>query len=411
MPSESPTRIRSTPASATSLAVGKSYAVSMARRAPLLRRSSRTVGFFTCSETSRLQRGKVVELAIEKMGRLYFSERARDRFDAPGVLALPVAQHLADHLALQVLLRAAQVARNDRERLLFGVGGEVVLGDIGERADDDMLAIVGAKLGRHRLELAAVEEVEEERGEDVVAMMAERDLRRAELAGGAIERAAAQARAERAHGLALRHDALHHGIGVLLDDAEGHAARLQILRQHVPGESRLLLVEVHRDELEAHRRLGLQREQHIQQRVAVLAAGEAHHDAVALGDHAEVGDRLAHLAADAFGELSGLVVGFAAVAQDGNGHTKRERPPSTAMICPVTYEAQARKCTACATSSGEPVRASGVVARMRARSSASNCPSSGQAIAPGATPFTRTCSASSRASERVSAARPPLAMV
>src|SRR3954470_8627851 len=101
MPSESPTRIKSTPAS---LAVGKSYAVSMARRAPLLRRSSRTVGFFTCSETSRLQRGKVVELAIEKMGRLYFSERARDRFDAPGVLALPVAQHLADHLALQVLL-------------------------------------------------------------------------------------------------------------------------------------------------------------------------------------------------------------------------------------------------------------------------------------------------------------------
>src|SRR3954465_8533640 len=46
MPSESPTRMSSTPASATSRAVGKSYAVSIARCAPLLRFSSRTVGVF-----------------------------------------------------------------------------------------------------------------------------------------------------------------------------------------------------------------------------------------------------------------------------------------------------------------------------------------------------------------------------
>ena len=36
---------------------------------------------------------------------------------------------------------------------------------------------------------------------------------------------------------------------------------------------------------------------------------------------------------------------------------KMERPPSTARIWPVTKGAQARKCTACAMSSGEPTRA------------------------------------------------------
>ena len=57
--------------------------------------------------------------------------------------------------------------------------------DIGERADHDVAAVVAQQLGRHRLELAAVEQVEEEGLEDVVAVMAERDLGRAQLAGHA----------------------------------------------------------------------------------------------------------------------------------------------------------------------------------------------------------------------------------
>ena len=46
----------------------------------------------------------------------------------------------------------------------------------------------------------------------------------------------------------------------------------------------------------------------VEQAVAVLAAREAHHDPVALFDHAEVGDRLAHLAAQALGKLVGLEI-------------------------------------------------------------------------------------------------------
>jgi hypothetical protein len=59
----------------------------------------------------------------------------------------------------------------------------------------------------------------------------------------------------------------------------------------VRGKVRLLLVEVHRDQLELHRRLLLQLQQDVEHRVAVLAAGQAHHHLVAVLDHAEVGDR------------------------------------------------------------------------------------------------------------------------
>jgi hypothetical protein len=48
---------------------------------------------------------------------------------------------------------------------------------------------------------------------------------------------------------------------------------------------------------------GLQLQQQVQQRVAVLAAGQAHHHLVAGLDHAEVGNRLADLAAQALGQL------------------------------------------------------------------------------------------------------------
>jgi len=58
-------------------------------------------------------------------------QRAKDRLDAAR-LPVPLLQHLADLLALQVLLRAAKRARDDGKRFLLRVGGEVVLGDGGE---------------------------------------------------------------------------------------------------------------------------------------------------------------------------------------------------------------------------------------------------------------------------------------
>ena len=79
-----------------------------------------------------------------------------------------------------------------------------------------------------------------------------------------------------------------------LDDAVGHALFSEVARQDFRRETRLILVEVHGGQLEAHRRAALERAQDVEQRVGVLAAREADHHPVALGDHAEVGDGLAN---------------------------------------------------------------------------------------------------------------------
>ena len=84
------------------------------------------------------------------------------------------------------------------------------------------------------------------------------------------------------------------------------------------------------------------------------------------------------------------------------------RPPSTAIICPVTYGAPVtRNSTARAISSGSPTRFSAVRSTMFLRVfGLFQMAASGHMIGPGDTPFTRTAGASSRASERVSAANP-----
>src|SRR5581483_204375 len=67
-------------------------------------------------------------------------------------------------------------------------------------------------------------------------------------------------------------------------------------------------------------------------------------------------------------------------------------PPSTEMLCPVMKEAssEARKATACASSSGSPIRPSGVIATVPASLSSGERRSIGVSIAPGETQLTRT---------------------
>ena len=77
---------------------------------------------------------------------------------------------------------------------------------------------------------------------------------------------------------ALRDHALDDAVSVLLDDVEGHAECPHVIGQHVLRKSRLLLVEIDGDQLEMDRRAALERQQHVQQRVRILAARKAHHD-------------------------------------------------------------------------------------------------------------------------------------
>ncbi len=168
-------------------------------------------------------------------------------------------------------------------------------------------------------------------------MVAERNLGRAHLARDAIEDAAAQPRAQPAHRFAFRDNALHHGIGILHLDAVGNAERVEVIGQNPLGIPGVPLIQVDGDEVEGNRRALAQLQEHIEQPVAVLAAGEAHHDAVARLDHAVVADRLADEPAQALFELSRLEALLAGEMDFfGRVHMLMLLPPSTAMICPVT---------------------------------------------------------------------------
>ena len=68
--------------------------------------------------------------------------------------------------------------------------------------------------GRHALQRARVERAEEQRLDQVVAVVAERDLGAAHLDRGVVEDAAAQPRADRAGGLPLGDEPPDHRVGV-----------------------------------------------------------------------------------------------------------------------------------------------------------------------------------------------------
>src|SRR5438309_3098563 len=94
-----------------------------------------------------------------------------------------------------------------------------------------------------------------------------------------------------------------------------HAAITQISRQHVGWKARLLLVEIDRDEVETKRGTIFERKQDIEERVAVLTARQAHHDAVARFDHREIADRLADEPPQAFFQLVRFERGLARIAR------------------------------------------------------------------------------------------------
>src|SRR3546814_10780052 len=101
---------------------------------------------------------------------------------------------------------------------------DVCSSDLGKRTDHHVLAVVGQQLRRHAGNLRVEKQVEEERRHQVVAMVAQCDLVESLLFGERVQRAAAQARAQRAHGLAFRHHAHDHRVR-----SEEHTSELQSL--------------------------------------------------------------------------------------------------------------------------------------------------------------------------------------
>ena len=153
--------------------------------------------------------------------------------------------------------------------------------------------------------------------------MSQRDFCRTDFGCHAINHPAPEARTQRAHGFPLGDHALHGRIGILLDDAEGNTKTLQIPGKNMRRIARVFLIEIERDQLERHGGFFAQPHQHIEHRVTIFAAGQAHHHLVARFDHVEIGNGLPGQAAQALGEFVGLELLLVA---DGGGdgvHGKR----------------------------------------------------------------------------------------
>jgi hypothetical protein len=208
------------------------------------------------------------------------------------MLALEIEQQLLHPLPLEAEVAADRTAAaDDRQPALGGVGGDVGLGDVGERADDDVAAVVRHQPGRHRLESAGEEQVQEQRLGEVVGVVAKRDLGRPHRVRHPVENPAAQARAQRARRRGRIELVVDHlaDRGVL--DAALPAAIGAGLGDHVVLVALVAGVDVDGDQGEVDRRAQAQLVEDLQQGPAVLAAREADHDAVAVLDEEVIGDR------------------------------------------------------------------------------------------------------------------------
>jgi len=74
----------------------------------------------------------------------------------------------------------------------------------------------------------------------------------------------------------------------------------QIVGQHFFRETALLLIQIHGDNVEMNWRTLTQQQQNVEQAIAVFATRHAHHHFVAVFNHVEIGNGLAHLLGQAF---------------------------------------------------------------------------------------------------------------
>src|SRR5262245_20634433 len=100
-------------------------------------------------------------------------------------------------LALQPEVSARRAAAaDDRELALLGIGARFVFSHVDERPNNDMRAVIGYELGGHRFESTGEEEIQEQRLDKVVGMVAQRDFRGPDFLRDSVQDSAAKARAQ-----------------------------------------------------------------------------------------------------------------------------------------------------------------------------------------------------------------------
>src|SRR6267378_467457 len=280
------------------------------------RKQARALGMPVCmvQERSAAQRDRLGRLAIvavdpgvrparlaeqapiEQVLGHHVAHRAQDGRAHAGMLAFEVREQLLDALPLEVFLRATEVAGDHWKVHLCREGGDLALRRIAERPDDQVAAVVAAQARRHRPQLSGEQHRHEQGLDQVVAVVAEGDLRAAELLRRVVEDAAAQARADRAAGLSLRDQPLYDAVGVLAQHQHLRPGATEVALQLAGREPRMALIEVASDQRELDRRAPLQVLEQVQQRERVLSARDADEDAIAGLDQPEVRYGAAHVA-------------------------------------------------------------------------------------------------------------------
>ena len=215
------------------------------------------------------------------------------------MLEFQVENQPLDALPLQgeVPTRPAAAA-NDGQPALLGAEPRLILANVDERTNHDVLAVVGDEPCRHRLERSREKEIQQERLNEVVQVVAERNLGRAHLGGDTVQDAAPQARAQRTGCGVGFEQIVHHLADRRVLDAVLPATLAAGVRNDVVLEVFVAGVDVDRDEREIDRSPMAQLVERLYQRPAVLAAREADHDAVAVLNQVEIDDGFGGLPGD-----------------------------------------------------------------------------------------------------------------
>ena len=242
----------------------------------------------------------VLTLVAEDLVQAHVFHRAED---VPLDIRIRFLQLLDQLLRLEAL----------RAGLTVGVAGRAGLGEVAGALDEVQAVVVapvldfrltdevertdelhtrevcGVELRHHRLVLPGVEHAHQDGLDDVVEVVAERDLVAAEALRFLIEVAAAHAGADVARGL---RDVVDGVEDVRFEDCERDAEEIRVPLDDLAV--RLVVARVHAEEHELERDLimALQLLEELRHEHRVLAAGDAHRDAVTRLDELIIADGL-----------------------------------------------------------------------------------------------------------------------
>lgn len=134
-------------------------------------------------------------------------------------------------------------------------------------------------------------------------MVTESNFTGTDLLGKAVRGAATQSRAEAAVGAVFGNFFCDNAVGVFVNNV---VFNVEELRQYLGREARLFLIQINRHQFELYRRVVAQIHENIQHPIGILAARQAHHDAVAEFNHTIVSHRLADVAAKSLVQFIGF---------------------------------------------------------------------------------------------------------